>query len=342
MGKIFISHAVADKELVDEFVDFLQTGCGVHVDNIFCSSLEGMTIPEGSSFVQFMEDSLRDADFVIMVLTPSYYESVFCLCELGATWILKHNNFPLLVPPLEWSDLKAVLNPRQGAKINDSSDLANLLDRLVAIGKASVSTARFGLKRDAFIERIKRIAVKGRTSVTAAEHRSLQEKYDVAIQANIACEDEIAKLRRQFSELASKKDVNDVREVLLADSNEPDQFEHLIRAFREASKKLPNAVLEAMFSEERGETYCLPEYYSNEHIHEAARDAAEREYIKLDGFQVLLNSEHPGVRSASERLDELRLFMSRASEEFSSKYVDDSHHQFSIRNRDFWESRLGL
>lgn len=111
MGKIFISHAVADKELVDAFVDFLQTGCGVSHEDIFCSSLEGMTIPEGSSFVQFMEETLRGADFVIMIITPSYYESIFCVCELGATWILQHNNFPLLVPPLDWSDFKAVLNP---------------------------------------------------------------------------------------------------------------------------------------------------------------------------------------------------------------------------------------
>ena len=64
MGKIFISHAVADKDLVDAFVDFLQTGCGVKHEDMFCSSLEGMTIPEGSSFVHFMEDTLREADFV--------------------------------------------------------------------------------------------------------------------------------------------------------------------------------------------------------------------------------------------------------------------------------------
>jgi hypothetical protein len=154
MGKIFVSHAVADKELVDAFVDFLQTGCGVVLDDIFCSSLEGMTIPEGSTFVTFMEETLRDAEFVIMIISPSYYESVFCLCELGATWILKHNNFPILVPPLDWSDLKAILSPRHGGKINDASDLANLLDRLKTIGKGSMSTARFGLKRDGFLERL--------------------------------------------------------------------------------------------------------------------------------------------------------------------------------------------
>src|SRR5262245_59010999 len=44
-----------------------------------------------------------------MVITPAYYESAFCLCELGATWIMGSEAMPLLVPPLDYDDLKAVL-----------------------------------------------------------------------------------------------------------------------------------------------------------------------------------------------------------------------------------------
>ncbi len=42
---LFISHAEVDKPLVDPFVDLLQTGIDVPRTSIFCTSLEGMGIP---------------------------------------------------------------------------------------------------------------------------------------------------------------------------------------------------------------------------------------------------------------------------------------------------------
>lgn len=341
-GIIFISHAVADKELVDAFVDFLQTGCGVRHEEVFCSSLEGLTIPEGSSFVQFMEDSLREADFVIMIITPSYYESVFCVCELGATWILQHDNFPLLVPPLEWADLKAVLNPKQGAKINDPSDLANLLDRLKAIGKSTMSTARFELKKDAFIEKFKMLKVKGKTNVSAKEYEELKKKYDGAVKATLEYDEEIAKLKKQFDDLAAMKAPSDVLAVVLAGSNEPEQLALMIKAFKKSAKKLPNAALEAIFSETRGEMYRLPEYFGNETTCDAAQNAAERQFVKIDENVVTALSSHPAVEEVQNRLNELRNFIGGASEELAKKYQQDHSHQFSIYNRDFWEKNLGL
>ena len=97
-----------------------------------------------------------------------------------------------------------------------------------------------------------------------------------------------------------------------------------------------------MFSEERDETYCLPPYFASEHIHDSAQDAAERQFIKIDGKAVSLNSGHPAVSAATARLDELRKFMSKASEPFTNKYEDANVTVFSIRNRDFWEKNLGL
>lgn len=293
MGKIFISHAVDDKALVNAFVDFLQTGCGVIHGDIFCSSLEGMNIPEGSSFVSFMEDTLRDAEFVIMIISTSYYESVFCLCELGASWILQHNIFPLLIPPLTWSDLKGVLNSRQGGKINDSSDLANLFDRLKAIGKASPSTARFQVKKDEFINKLKTLDVKPKSRYSAKEYEELKAMYEFALSESAKFETEVSELKRQFDELAEKKDVADVLDVRLSNSDEHKQFEVSVSAFCAASQKLPSAALEAMFSKERGESYILPSYLVNKDAHDAAHDAAERQLIYIEDNEVTLNTTHP-------------------------------------------------
>src|SRR3954451_22503453 len=103
---IFISHAEVDKPVVDPFVDLLQTGLNVPQEKVFCTSLEGMGIPRGQNFVEFIRQKLTGADFIIAMLTPRYYESAFCLCELGATWATSKNFFPILVPPLDYESLK--------------------------------------------------------------------------------------------------------------------------------------------------------------------------------------------------------------------------------------------
>lgn len=342
MAKIFVSHAVADKELVDVFVDFLQTACGVKVDDIFCSSLEGMTIPEGKPFVEFIESRMNDAEIVIMILTPAFYESVFCLCELGATWILKHNNFPLLVPPLEFSDLKAVLSPRHGAKINEPSDLANLFDRLKSLGVANVATARFDLKRDAFLAKLKTLKIQGRTNIPAKDYEDLKKKYDDSVKEMISYEEAIAKLKTQFDELATKKDADDVNAVLLAGSTEPENFARLAKDVRAVMRKLPSTAVEAMFSKERREKYVLPDYYGNESSHQDAKKAAEKQIIELDGMTATLIDSHPLVREANKAVRELGQFMDNVTEPFSVTYEEENGHQLSLDNRDFWETNLGL
>jgi hypothetical protein len=289
-----------------------------------------------------MEETLRDAEFVIMIISPSYYESMFCLCELGATWILQHNNFPILVPPLDWSDLKAVLNPRQGAKINEASDLANLFDRLKAIGKANMATSRFQVKMDGFLERLKTLKVSGRTTVSAKDYDELKTKYNAAVKATVEYEDEIRKLKSQFAELATKKDKNDVLKILLENSDELNRFAILKEAFKAISRNLPSPALEAMFYRERGEDYRLPPHFANEHIHESAQQAAERDFVEIDENLVTLNSAHPVVSAALVELRKIEDFLLNASEAFRDNYQDENDHPFSISNRDFWERNLGL
>lgn len=177
---------------------------------------------------------------------------------------------------------------------------------------------------------------------TAKEHEELKEKYKEAVQATLEYDKEIAKLKKQFVELAAKRDPSDVRDVLLSGSDEPKQFEILTDAFRSAAKKLPKAAMEALFSEERGENYCLPDYFANETVCDAAQKAAERQFVKIDGSVVTVMSSHPAVEEAEARLDELRKFMVKASDELSKKYAKDNGHLFSIRNRDFWQENLGL
>ncbi len=78
----FISHAVKDQKLVDALVDALTTSGVASPDDIFCSSLEGMGIPRGQNFIDFIKGQLDRPRLVVIILSQNYYESAFCMCEL--------------------------------------------------------------------------------------------------------------------------------------------------------------------------------------------------------------------------------------------------------------------
>jgi hypothetical protein len=181
---IFISHAVANKDLADKIVDLLETGIGVKDTDIFCSSLEGLGVPPGSNFIDFIRQQIEEPKIVILLLTTQYFKSQFCLCELGASWVLSHNVIPLLVKPLEYKDMKAVLTGIQGLKIEDKSDLNMMQDQIVNVlsmkGKAY---ARWEIKRDQFLAKLTECESlkKVEKPVTEEECKKLQQQYKDAI-----------------------------------------------------------------------------------------------------------------------------------------------------------------
>ena len=107
-------------------VDLLETGVGVPHKAIFCSSLKGQSIKPGKGFVDSIRGSLDDATCVLALISEAYYASAFCMCELGGTWLVTKSFLPVLVPPLDYSDLKAVLNGLQVSKLASEEDLDEL------------------------------------------------------------------------------------------------------------------------------------------------------------------------------------------------------------------------
>ena len=86
MSEIFISHATADKRLAELLVNFLKEAIGVPTSAIFCSSVKGHDIPLGEDFNDYIKQSIQNPKLVILLMTPAYVESLFCLMELGAAW----------------------------------------------------------------------------------------------------------------------------------------------------------------------------------------------------------------------------------------------------------------
>jgi hypothetical protein len=166
MPRLFISHAAKDEGLVEEFVDLLQVGIGVHPDDVFCSSLPGMNIPTGKAFIEHIRSQVINPELVLLVITPNFLRSQFCNNEVGATWALSLPIHPLLVPPIGFADVRGVLDGMQSAKLDDKEALNDLRDDLTEkFGLKPFKTSHWERKRDKFLARLNGLL--GETASTA-------------------------------------------------------------------------------------------------------------------------------------------------------------------------------
>ncbi len=155
MARIFVSHAAKDEELVEDLVDLLHVGLGIHPEDIFCSSLPGMGIPTGTAFVDYIKSNVAAPDLVLLVISPEFLKSQFCNNEVGATWALSLPIHPLLVPPTGYADVRGVLAGIQVGKLNDKENLNDLRDDLTEkLGIKPLRTSHWERKRDRFLAKL--------------------------------------------------------------------------------------------------------------------------------------------------------------------------------------------
>lgn len=154
MGHLFISHSSRDSQLIDKLVDLLEIGVGVHgKDAIFASSVAGKDIPFGE-VNDYVRGKLRNASLAIFILSPDFFQSPYCMAEMGAAWATDRPTFVLTAPPLDRGDVTAVFSGLQSERLADEQSLDKLAE---AIEESDVPTtpprkARWTKKRDDFID----------------------------------------------------------------------------------------------------------------------------------------------------------------------------------------------
>lgn len=182
MTDIFISHAVTDKDLADKFVAFLKEAIGVPAKSIFCSSIDGQNIPLGVDFNEYMREKIQKPKLVILLMTPSYMESWFCLMELGATWAQSLKALPIVVPPIKFNVVSSTLGLRQGWSIDNVGKLNDLRDvvRSTGISLEGRTDHDWDKKRAAWRADLKKLIKKlaTATKVSASDHEALQAELD--------------------------------------------------------------------------------------------------------------------------------------------------------------------
>jgi len=82
----FISHNQLDSNQAQKIVGFLKS-LGISKERIFCSSVDSTGIPGDADINDYIKTQLNDNCFFIFLLSNNYFNSLYCLNEMGAAWI---------------------------------------------------------------------------------------------------------------------------------------------------------------------------------------------------------------------------------------------------------------
>lgn len=129
--KLFISHATEDKEIVKKIVDDFLYPIGLHEDQMFCSSIEEIGVPLKENIYDYIRTTFRTEElYVLFVISEAYYESIACLNEMGAAWVMQSDYVCVLLPGFEFEEIKGGIDPRRIAISLDSPSTPYKLSEL--------------------------------------------------------------------------------------------------------------------------------------------------------------------------------------------------------------------
>lgn len=335
--KIFISHSHNDEILVDKFVDLLDTGCGVKRADIFCSSLPGMGVEPGKDFLKHIKDEMDSPLLVILFLSENYYESVFCVCELGATWVLDRSIFPIIVPPLKISDVKATLATTHMGSVNDSVYLDQLRDNISPMeGIEKVKTATWSVKKDLFLQQFPEIRrqLPKPTTVSLQQYEQLEEKYNILFNELLELNKQLDEEKELNKKLRQTKDKEEFNRLLLENNKFMKIFEDMTGSVTASLDNLPRVVRIALFYSWNDKIY----YPENSEDADMASHHVDKGYlIELSdgGCEVRLGNYE--VKEAWKALGNLYATMSKADENFVEAFEQQHKIEFSLEIKPFWE-----
>ncbi|MGG5317635.1 toll/interleukin-1 receptor domain-containing protein [Enterococcus sp. AZ072] len=113
MGKkVFISHSSKDQAYATIFVELLKN-FGFREKDIFCSSMYATGVKYGEKIFERLKDELTDGPIMLYLLSQNYYESVVCLNEMGASWMMSEKHYPVALPHFDVGKIVGALGSDQ-------------------------------------------------------------------------------------------------------------------------------------------------------------------------------------------------------------------------------------
>lgn len=128
--KIFISHSSKNKFFGEKIVDLLRS-IGIKENEIIFTSNTAYGIPVGFNIFNWLKLQITEKPFVIYLLSEEYYQSVACLNEMGAAWIIENKHAAIFTPNFNLSSKEfqgGALDPREiGFYINDDERILSFI-----------------------------------------------------------------------------------------------------------------------------------------------------------------------------------------------------------------------
>lgn len=345
-ARIFISHATGDKDFVDKFIDLLQTGInGLTQEHIFCTSLEGMRIPEGKDFIQFIKGELRNPALVISLISPAYYESAFCLCELGATWAMGHSSFPLLLPPYTFADLRAVLQTTQARRIDDAAGLSVLRDRIIEVLRLPHgSTSRWEGKRNEFLTNLEDYSKKlGKGHyVSVDEHSALQDELKATTKALEQAKQSAKDLDEALKKVSALKDRQEVVRVAAKGKDPFAELLTLTTQIKHRLRVMPKTVHRVLIDTMMGREHRLGTDWEFHGAWEEANKAAQEDFVMIDGNQISLNDEDPTIKKVVKEISQVQEYLEKQDDAFVEAFQEKFGMRPRVANARFFVEFFGV
>ena len=347
MKGVFVSHATADRVLVDEFVDtVLRLGCEVPRENIFYSARGATGIPAGQDLNTFMKREVAGAGIVIAILTPAYQSRPYCIAELGAAWSRTDVLFPIAVPDLERTDLQGVLKGMAVGYLDNSEALDELHDSVREVVGGDHGTQNWNTCKAKWLTVVESLlaAIPKPRIITPQDFDRVSGDRDGAMAALAEARQEVADLREKIEQLKLLKNKPEVDQILIPKS-EVEQYEQLEGGARETLRALKNAVVrDAVYWDMRRSDMPWPrDQWEREEVDKALTGGLLVEGWAGDGLRP--NEELGKVKKAVDAIRKLSKFISsdERSEGFHNWFYEE-HDQMpaDLTLKDVWDNVFNL
>lgn len=151
--KIFISHSSKDEKVCTAFVLLLEA-IGISENVILYSSSPRHGIPGDEDIFSYLRRHISEGITVFYMLSDNYYESVYCLNEMGAAWIAQ-NDFSIFLLPNFTGNIKGVIDSkRKGFNIVNPIELTQLKRKLTQTFNLTISEEKWEEVKNNYLKAI--------------------------------------------------------------------------------------------------------------------------------------------------------------------------------------------
>lgn len=120
--RLFISYATVDHELAEEIADLCRRA------NIY-TFVANINIPPGTDWYDRLGDEIRQADELLVIISPESIDSAWVMIEVGAAWALGKG----IIPAVLYEDIGSLPEPIkrfQAQKIISKTERKNLVKKI--------------------------------------------------------------------------------------------------------------------------------------------------------------------------------------------------------------------